>query len=269
MACYDDFDGAYFTIQALRLYHDVEDMEIIVIDNNPTSPHGERLRSFAPRACVKYIPVTDRVSSWVKYDSILHASGDVVVGMDCHVLLIPGAISFLREWWNQNQGCRDLLTGPVVYDELKKGSLYLKPEWNKHDFGVWSELTSYGENQPTEVPMQGMGFWSIWRTCWPGIPKNIRGFGAEEWCIAERIRAHGGRVISHPAIGWNHRFAWPKRTFPLTLDDKITNYYRGWLSVYKNINHPRMQEMTNHWKTQILPEKVDNIIKQVLSEGCF
>ncbi len=33
MATYRDFDGVYFTIQALRLYHDMEGVEILVVDN--------------------------------------------------------------------------------------------------------------------------------------------------------------------------------------------------------------------------------------------
>ena len=33
MATYNDFDGVYFTLQALRLYHDLEDVELLVVDN--------------------------------------------------------------------------------------------------------------------------------------------------------------------------------------------------------------------------------------------
>lgn len=44
MATYDDFHGVYFTIQALRLYHPItktDEVEFIIIDNNPNSSHGE------------------------------------------------------------------------------------------------------------------------------------------------------------------------------------------------------------------------------------
>jgi hypothetical protein len=33
MATYNDFDGVYFTIQALRLYQDLADTELLVVDN--------------------------------------------------------------------------------------------------------------------------------------------------------------------------------------------------------------------------------------------
>ena len=40
MAVYEDFDGAYFTIQALRMYHDLRQCELIVVDNAPDPRAG-------------------------------------------------------------------------------------------------------------------------------------------------------------------------------------------------------------------------------------
>ena len=47
MATFDDFDGVYFSVQALRMYHSevIDDIEIIVIDNNPASHHGKAIRN--------------------------------------------------------------------------------------------------------------------------------------------------------------------------------------------------------------------------------
>ena len=36
MATYKDFDGVFFTIQALRMYQDLTDTELLVIDNFAT-----------------------------------------------------------------------------------------------------------------------------------------------------------------------------------------------------------------------------------------
>ena len=33
MPTYNDFDGVYFTVQALRHYQDLEDTELVVVDN--------------------------------------------------------------------------------------------------------------------------------------------------------------------------------------------------------------------------------------------
>ena len=32
---YDDFDGVYFTLQALKAYHDLQDVELLVVDTKP------------------------------------------------------------------------------------------------------------------------------------------------------------------------------------------------------------------------------------------
>ena len=34
MPTYKDFDGVYFTIQALKMYHNVENVEILVVDTD-------------------------------------------------------------------------------------------------------------------------------------------------------------------------------------------------------------------------------------------
>ena len=60
MATYDDYDGVYFSVQAIRLYHpEVSDnTEIVIIDNQPDGPAGEALRRLANSVpgC-RYIPV--------------------------------------------------------------------------------------------------------------------------------------------------------------------------------------------------------------------
>jgi hypothetical protein len=33
MAAYNDFGGVYFTLQSLRLYQDLRDTELLVVDN--------------------------------------------------------------------------------------------------------------------------------------------------------------------------------------------------------------------------------------------
>ena len=47
-ACYDDFDGVYFTVTSLLLHHaDVMDQcEIVVIDNCPQSEQGRMTRDW-------------------------------------------------------------------------------------------------------------------------------------------------------------------------------------------------------------------------------
>jgi len=265
MATYDDFDGVYFTIQAIRMYHKLDNVEFLVLDNNPTGPHSAALKHFllsVPNA--KYIEVTNRKSSWVKYDAFLHATGDVILGLDCHLLLVPGFFDALLSYFQNDQNKLNMLTGPLVYNDLKSKAPSLTPCWGKHDFGMWSSMPKEPVLEPFEIEAQGMGCFSFHKDGWKPIPTTFNGFGAEEWFMAEHTRKGGGKVICHPNMGWMHRFGRPSRTFPLTLEDKIKNYYIGWLDIYESMDHPKMVEMTEHWKTQIPESKLNEIIKRIV-----
>ena len=47
MATYDDYDGVYFSLQALRLYHPeiLDETNFLVIDNHPDGPCAEALKA--------------------------------------------------------------------------------------------------------------------------------------------------------------------------------------------------------------------------------
>lgn len=265
MATYDDYDGVYFTVQALRLYQGAHDVEILVLDNNPHSLHGVALQKFAASVPeMRVMPVADRKSSFVKYDVFKHATGDIVLGLDSHVLLYPGFLDTLMAYWQAHPESRDLLTGPLVYDGLQRCSTHQDPCWRGHDYGCWAEdREALKAGVPFEVPMQGMGCFSYRREAWQGILSDFVGYGAEEWYIAEKVRSWGGRVLCHPELRWVHRFNWPRRTFPLTLPGKILNYYRGWLELYGSLEHPQMQAMKAHWLTLMPEEKLNKLIASV------
>ena len=263
MATHDDYDGVYFTAQSLRLHHDLpEGTEILVLDNNPDSEHGLALASFAKGVpCLRVVPVRDRMSSFVKYDAIRQARGEVILGLDCHVLLQRDFIKWLLDYWQRHPQSPDMLTGPLLYNDLRATSVKMNPEWRGHDFGTWGDdPVAVAEGMPFEVPMQGMGCFSFLRAHAPTINPGFRGFGAEEWYVAEKVRQNGGRVMCDPRLGWNHRFDWPRRRFPLTLDDKVRNYYRGWLELYGSLEHPMMQSMSKHWLGLLAPAKLQALI---------
>ena len=49
MATYDDYDGVYFSIQSIRLCNPeiMNDVEFVIIDNNPESSHAKALKHFS------------------------------------------------------------------------------------------------------------------------------------------------------------------------------------------------------------------------------
>lgn len=265
MATHSDYDGVFFTIQSLRIYQNLpEGTEFIVLDNNSDSDHGRQVKHFSRSVPnMRVIDVTDRQSSFVKYDIFEHAKGRIILGLDCHVLLQPGFIDAMMGYWSQHD-TPDLLTGPLWYDDLKHTSEQLDPVWRGHDFGIWgNNKEGMASGQPFEIPAQGMGCFSFLRSHAPIISRAFNGFGAEEWYMAEKTRQNGGKVICHPGMKWNHRFDWPKRTFPINLRDKVMNYYTGWLSVYGSLDHPQMKAMTEHWKAIVPAAELEEWIRVI------
>ena len=263
MATYDDFDGVYFTIQAMRLHQklcNTDQVEFVVVDNNPTSKSGEAVKKFIERDVNgKYIAYEGQASSFTKYKVADYASGKYVLIVDCHVILVPDAIQNLLEYYQKNPECKNLVQGPLLYDNLTSVSTSFHPKWSGHMWGVWhTDKEQYEKGEPFEIPMQGMGLLSFEKEFWPGINPAFKGFGAEEGYIAERFRQNGGKNICLPSLKWNHRFGRPLGVaFRLILEDRIYNYFLGWMDI--NPEHEMIQSIYDYFKGQIKEESVIKI----------
>jgi cephalosporin hydroxylase len=145
MAHANDYDGVYFSIQSLRLNHDCRDVEFIVVDNTPTSPHGKEVKDFVEGAVPngRYIALPERNGTAAPRDRIFReAKGEAVLCMDCHVLLLPDAVRRLINWYDSNPDNNDLLTGPLLYDPLNYGSTHFDLRWAAEMWGVWGNAWS-------------------------------------------------------------------------------------------------------------------------------
>jgi len=268
MATYDDYNGVYFSVQALKMYHKIcgsKDVEIVVLDNNPKSKHGEEIKSFITNwAKEKYVPYEEKSSSFNKYKIVDYAEGKYVLIIDSHVLLKQGAIDHLLEYYNKNPNCKDLVQGPLVYDDLKHYSTEFSPQWRGEMYGIWhTNEKDYEAGIPFEIKLQGMGLCSFERQNWPGISPHFKGFGAEEGYIAEKFRQNGGRNICIPQLGWVHRFGRPDGArYPLFLEDRIWNYFVGWLEITKDPEHEMIKSTYEHFKNKIPPGSIDSLLKK-------
>lgn len=275
MATYDDFDGVFFTIQALRMYHDLcntKDVEYIVLDTNPEQEHGKQVKSFVTKATDglgKYIPKTSgNISSFNKYEIVEHASGKYVLIIDCHVLIQKNGIKALLEYYKNNQDCKNLVQGPLLYDDLHNISTHFNKKWSGDMYGVWgTNREMYDKGEPFEIEMNGMGLCSFERKNWPGISKKFTGFGAEEGYIAEKFRQNGGKNICLPQLGWNHRFGRPNGVkYRLVLEDRVWNYLIGWLELTKDINHDMIKQITDYFKPKLPSGVFDQLLKNASIE---
>ena len=267
MATYDDFDGVFFSVQAIRMYHPevMDQVEILVVDNNPDSPSGKAVKKYMEASVPngRYIPFKKFKSNFVKERVFVEAEGEFVLCIDCHVLLPPGALRKLIAYYELFPNTNDLIQGPMWHDNLKDCSTHFKPRWRGGMYGTWDtdqELLDRGD--AFEIPMQGCGLLSCKKENWVGFNPDFRGFGGEEWYIQEKFRKYGGRAICLPFLKWNHRFGRPAGApFKVNIEDKIRNYFLGWMELYNNIEHPGIQEMLNSFTESGHGEVVDKVVR--------
>ena len=148
LATFDDFHGVFFTIQALRMYHDLTDCEIIVLDNNPTSEHGADVRGFINNASadpklpqIKYFEQEGNSgTSSTRHKLFELAEGELVIVMDCHVLLKEGAITKLKKFWESADETmkKNLFTGPLLMDGMNHHCTHFECEWRAEMWGTWA-----------------------------------------------------------------------------------------------------------------------------------
>jgi hypothetical protein len=85
------------------MHQNISNIEFIVIDNNPDSAQGKETKILIENDVKgKYIPYTEKQSSFVKYEAVKHATGKYYLGLDCHVLLMPNSIKYLLEYFEEN-----------------------------------------------------------------------------------------------------------------------------------------------------------------------
>lgn len=259
MSTYDDYDGVFFTIQSLRMHQiaDIsDDVEIIVIDNNPTSAHGIAIKNFVTGwVGGRYIPFESKKGTSVRNEIFKHATGKYTVCIDSHVLIENGGISNLLEYYNSNPDTKNLIQGPLLYDGLNKVSTHFSPEWRDTMYGVWAtDQLSYDQGKPFEIPMMGLGLFSCKTSEWQWFNEKFRGFGGEEGYIHEKFRRAGGKCICLPTLKWNHRFVRVNGVpYQNILEDRIWNYFIGWLEILKDPTDAFFEQIIKEY-SKILPK---------------
>ena len=105
MSTYDDFDGVYFTLQAIRMYHPevLDDVSFLIVDNHPEGAAAEDLKRLDQRIPnMRYIPFKGSSSTAARDLLFRIADADIVMCLDSHVLLRPGALRSLLDYFDAN-----------------------------------------------------------------------------------------------------------------------------------------------------------------------
>ncbi|HBG07658.1 MAG: hypothetical protein A2075_09040 [Geobacteraceae bacterium GWC2_58_44] len=231
MASYNNFQEVWFTLQALRMYQDLTDTELLVIDNYGDDTLRDFIASWAAPQ-VRYVRYTERQGTAAPRDQVFaQAAGEWVLCIDSHVMLPPGTVARFREWCAAHPECRDLLQGPMLYDDLAQMADAFQDRWEGGMWGVWRGAQVSTEMEPYEIEMMGLGLFACRKDAWLGFNKEHRGFGAEEGYIHSKYRQAGRKTLCLPFLRWVHYFHTRngKVTCPYTptQEDKIHNYLTG------------------------------------------
>jgi len=238
MVTYDDFDGVYFSIQAIRMYHPeiLKDIEFVIIDNHSTGRHGQEVANFSKwiKEPTKYIEFSEYASTSLRNLVFKNAETEYVLCIDCHVLFFPSSLRRLIGFFRSGTDQGNLLQGPMVYDNLDGISTHFNPIWNHGMWGTWGtdERADNVDNEPFEIPMQGLGTFACRKSEWLGFNPHFRGFGGEEGYIHEKFRLAGRKTLCLPFMRWVHRFGRPNGVpYPMKVEDRIINYFLGHLEL--------------------------------------
>jgi Glycosyl transferase family 2 len=267
MATYDDYDGVYFSLQALRLYHPeiIEKSNFLVIDNRPDGPCAEGLKALEDTTPhYRYVPFNSYSGTAASKNLVFaEANSEFVLCLDSHVFVVPGALRRLLEYFEAHTGTVDLLQGPLVHDDLATIATHFRPAWSSGMYGCW-DMDEGGRDPdapPFDIPMQGMGLFACRRSVWPGFNARFRGFGGEEGYIHEKFRQNGGRTLCLPFLRWMHRFRRPMGV-PYTnrWEDRVRNYLIG----FRELGLPTA-ELESHYG-ELLGEAAGPIFEQIRQE---
>jgi len=236
-AHYDDFRGLWPTIQSFRVYHRevMPETEFVVVDNNPESEQAKLARDFVQNwgsrgnCGAQWIPFTSVKGTSAPRDHVFRvARGDVVLVCDPHILIEPGSLKRLLDYYEANPDSLDMLQGPLLYDDAETvGGTHFDPIWRAEMLGVWStdQRGTDPQAEPFEIPAQGLGVFAMRRDAWVGFPAGLSGFGGEECNVHELVRQQGGRTLCAPWLRWLHRFGRDGGTpYPLLRWQKVRNY---------------------------------------------
>lgn len=159
MATYDDNAGMEMTVQSAAMHNDwerVTDLEIVVVENSPAgSPHRKINKDFlsgslhiphdapptARTPLCKYIDMPNVIGTTAPRDEIFkHATADITVVVDCHVMGHHNWLLKLLDWFNRHPDFNGLVHGPILYNDLYTHHTHLNDRFRGGMRGTWGNL---------------------------------------------------------------------------------------------------------------------------------
>ena len=251
---YQQYIETWFTVQSLRLHHNLNDCEILIIDNFG-DPQLEKFLKGVSDPNIRYVKRNEvQGTGWVKNRVFEHARGETVVCMDSHVLLTPGSLDFIKP-------TEDLVFGVMLMTNQRTCYTEYLPQWRGQSWGIWGPARKR-EELPTEpFEIWGMGTAGFYcnKEAWLGFHEKARGFGGIEGVIVEKYRKAGRRVLCNPKFIWHHFFRpdLTKPPYPLFLIDRVKNYILGFMELNMSLEPIKTHYGANTFMKAIEQLKVE------------
>lgn len=277
MCVYDDFDGVYFTIQSIRMHHKevIDDIEFVVINNNPNSIQGELIKEFITETSnipIKYAEFTRYTGTSVRNSIFEIVETPYVLVTDCHVLFESGSLKRLIDFYDAGLDNGNLLQGPLLHDTLDEVSTHMDAEWRDYMYGTWATDPRYvnSDSEPFEIPGQGLGVYSCRSDSWLGFNTDFRGFGGEEMYIHAKYKQAGKKTLCLPFLAWCHRFGRPEVPYPNTTIDRYRNYLLGRIELGLDFDDVELAflDRTTPEERDIVYTDILGIFNNTESKGC-
>lgn len=231
MATYGEFDGVWFTLTGLTANH--PRVRYLVVDNTPE--RDPRTEAITRASGGTYLHRPDLSGTSRPRDAVFrYADTPWVMCIDSHVIFETGAVQAALDYCESHPDSRDLIQGPMVWDNGRGYSTHWKQAAPPGLWGVWDSDPRAEDREPFDIPMMGLGLWMMRKVAWPGFNPLFRGFGGEEGYTHEAVRQRGGRCRCLPRLRWRHKFrdvaGWnsnPHPPYPLRLEDHVWNLLVG------------------------------------------
>lgn len=230
MPAYGNPEEVWFTLQSLRLYQDMDGVELVVVDNEG----NKKIAKVASDCRAKYHLFAEKRGTAQPRNEIFHiATGDFVLVMDSHVLLFKDAVARLKWWVEDNwDQAKNLIHGPICMSNLENFYTHYENRWRSDMWGIWPKATAEQDlpKRPEEIMMMGCGVFGCRKDSWLGFNKDCIGFGGVEGVIHEKYRKHGRKVLCLPFLKWVHFFG-GNHKYPVIKEEKIRNFLLGFKEV--------------------------------------
>lgn len=238
---YNNYTEVFFTIQSLRMHHDLTGCEILVIDNFGDAELEKFIR-VQGGGVVRYEKCVDGSGpAYAKNKVFELARGEMVMCIDSHILLALSSLKNIPVTDN-------LVHGTLMYCDIKNYSCEWLPEWRGHMWGVWGKCLTVLPQKPFEIWGCGCGLFLTKRDSWLRFNDRFKGFGGEEGYLQEKYRRAGRKVLCYPNIVWMHLFD-RKIPYQVRLIDRVRNYLIGFEEIGLDV-----KPVVDHFGLQLVEE---------------